>query len=197
MLYGEAPHQGPVVLTLLYNITKKRYPFHVPSVVESGRAPLSIRLLHPSSEPLIFSTGENKQLKPLILCHCIYSLPLITGAFLNIFKWLETYHSLSEFLLNEIEWHAFSLQRYSFSPFVRNKPVSTQRLTSNQNSTHSNVKSRSNMTIGETYTWCHLELPWHSSSPRRFDAWLQPLEVLNGFKEIWVTPRIRREINFR
>ena len=77
-------------------------------------APLSVRLLHPSSEPLIFSTGENKQFKPLILCHCIYSLPLITGAFLNIFKWLETYHSLSEFLLNEIEWHTFSLQRYSF-----------------------------------------------------------------------------------
>ena len=77
-------------------------------------APYSVRLLHPSSEPLIFSTGENKQLKPPILCHCIYSLPLITGAFLNIFKWLETYHSLSEFLLNEIEWHTFSLQRYSF-----------------------------------------------------------------------------------
>ena len=64
VLIREAPHQGPVVLTLLYYIT-------------------------------------------------IYNLPLITGAFLNIFKWLETYHSLSEFLLNEIERHAFSLQRYS------------------------------------------------------------------------------------
>ena len=42
----------------------------------------------------------NKQFKPLILCHCIYSLSLITGA--------------SEFLSNKTEWHAFSLQRYSF-----------------------------------------------------------------------------------
>ena len=145
-LHTKAQSSLPFYITL----RKKDTPFmYLPQLKV---APVSVRLLHPSSEPPIFSTGENKQFKPLILCHCIYSLPLITGAFLNIFKRLETYHSLSEFLLNEIEWHTFSLQRYSFFvPFVRNKPVSTQRLTSNQNSTHSNVKFRSKLQARRIY----------------------------------------------
>ena len=117
----------------------------------------------------------NKQFKPLILCHCIYSLSLITGA--------------SEFLLNKIEWHAFSLQRYSFlyslfviNLFQPNAWHATKIVRTETWSPEANYKRD---------VWCHLELPWHSSSPRRFDAKLQPWQVLNGFKELWLTQRIR------